>query len=166
VPESQSFDITTGCDLQEVDNAVNQASRELQQRYDFKNVPFELTYKRQENLILIAAPDAYKLAAITEVMQAKMVRRGVPVKNLDKGEIQQAHGQSVRQEIKLLQAIETEKAKQIVKYVKELKLKKVQAAILGEQIRVTGPSRDDLQTLMQGLRQQDFGIELQYGNYR
>ncbi len=164
--DTNSFDITTGCDLQEVDNAVNQASRELGQRYDFKGVSFDMNYKRADNLIELAAPDEYKLKAIFEVMQAKMIKRGVPAKNLKLGEVVKAHGQSVRQEVTLQQSIETECAKKIVKFIKEKKLKKVQAAILGEQIRVSAPSRDDLQSMMQFLKSEDFGIELTFGNYR
>ncbi len=163
---SNSFDITTGCDLQEVDNAVNQAHKELTQRYDFKGVRFELTYKRQEGTIELEASDAYKLTAIYEVLQAKMIRRGVPVKNLQAGTAEAAQGGSVRQSIKLQQTIEADCAKKIVRCIKDAKLKKVQAAILGEQIRVTAPARDDLQAVMALLRQDDFGIELQFGNYR
>jgi uncharacterized protein YajQ (UPF0234 family) len=166
MPAQQSFDVTTGCDLQEVDNAINQAQRELSQRYDFKGVDFTLSFTRATSLVLVAAPDDYKLQAILELMQAKMIRRGVPVKNLDKGKVEPAHGSSVRQEIKLKQTLDADCSKKIVKFIKEQKYKKVQAAILGEQVRISSPSRDELQAAMQALRGEDFGVELQYGNYR
>ncbi len=164
--QNASFDVTTGCDPQEVDNAVNQAQRELSQRYDFKKVEFTLTYTRATDLIVVAAPDDYKLQAILEVLQAKMIKRGVPVANLDKQTVQPAHGNSVRQEIKLLQAIDSERGKKIVKLIKDQKFKKVQAAILSDQVRISSPSRDELQAAMAALRQADFGIALEFGNYR
>ncbi|RYF11611.1 MAG: YajQ family cyclic di-GMP-binding protein [Deltaproteobacteria bacterium] len=161
-----SFDITTGCDLQEVDNAVNQARKELGTRYDFKGVSFTIDFRRAENTVSLAAPDSYRLDAIWDVVSGKMVRRGVPLQNLQRGDVVPASGSSVRQEVKLQQSIETECAKKIVKFLKEQRLKKVQAAILGEQVRVSGPSRDDLQAAMQALRREDFGVDLQFGNYR
>lgn len=163
---TNSFDITTGCDLQEVDNAVNQTHKELSQRYDFRGVTFEISFKRAENLIQLAAPDDYKLNAIWDVLQGKMVKRGVPVKNLKRENVEQAAGSTVRQKITLTQAISTDIAKEIVKYIKDQKLKKVQAAIQAEQVRVSSPSRDELQNVMALLRQKDFGIELKFGNYR
>lgn len=161
-----SFDITTGCDLQEVDNAVNQAQKELGQRYDFKNVKFTMEFKRTENKIFLVAPDEYKMDAIWDVLQSKMIRRGVPTKNLELGTRQTSAGSTLRQEITLRQGIDGEAAKKIVKYLKDQKLKKVQASIQGEQVRVAGPSRDDLQQAMALLKQQDFGVELNFGNYR
>lgn len=162
----QSFDITTGCDLQEVDNAVNQAIKEITQRYDFKNIKVGIDFTRSENKIVLTGPDDFKLKAMWEVLQTKMVRRGVPVKNLKAGSILPAGGSTVRQEVLLQQGIPSDTAKAIVKFIKDLKMKKVQAAIQGEQVRVSSPSRDELQTVMGQLKQQDYGMELTFGNYR
>ena len=164
--ETQSFDITTGCDLQEVDNAVNQAIKEITQRYDFKNVKVGIELEKQENRILLTGPDDFKLKAMWEVLQGRMVRRGVPVKNLKAGPIQPAGGSTVRQEITLQQGIPTETARAIVKFIKDLKMKRVQAAIQGEQVRVSSPSRDELQGVIARLKQEDYGMELLFGNYR
>jgi uncharacterized protein YajQ (UPF0234 family) len=166
MPDTQSFDITTGCDLQEVDNGINQAQKELAQRYDFRNLKYALNFKRAENMLEIEAPDAFVLDAIYEILQAKLIKRGVPVKNLQRQDAQPAAGNSVRQQIKLQQVVETDTAKKIVKFVKDQKLKKVQAAIQKDQVRVSSPSRDDLQQAMQLLQKEDFGIELTFGNYR
>ena len=162
----QSFDVTSGCDLQEVDNAVNQAIKEIIQRYDFKGVKVEIDFRRQENKIVVAAPDDFKLKAVYDVLQSKMVKRKVPLKNLQTGNIEPAGGDRVRQEISLQQGIPTETARKIVKYIKDQKMKKVQASIQAEQVRVSSPSRDALQTMMGMLKEQDFGIELEFGNYR
>jgi len=163
---TQSFDITSGCDLQEVDNAVNQATKEIAQRYDFKDVKVGIELLKKENQIVLTGPDDFKLKAMWEVLQAKMVRRGVPVRNLKPGEIRPAGGSTVRQEITLQQGIPTETARAIVKFIKDQKLKKVQAAIQGEQVRISSPSRDELQNVIALLKKQDYGIELQFGNYR
>ena len=163
---SASFDITTGCDLQEVDNAVNQTRKEISQRYDFKGLKISLEFRRAEGKIVLAAPEEYNLRAIFEVLQTKMVRRKVPLKNLHSGNVEQAPGGTVRQEIDLQQAIPTETARSIVKFIKDRKVKKVQASIQGDQVRVSSPKRDDLQQVMQALREEDFGIELNFGNYR
>ncbi len=166
MPPLQSFDITTGCDLQEVDNAVNQALKEITQRYDFKDVKVGIEFLRKDNTIVLTGPDDFKLRAMWEVLQGKMVRRGVPVRNLKPGEIQPSAGSTVRQEITLQQGIPTETAKAIVKFLKEQKMKKVQASIQGDQVRVSSPSRDELQTAIALLKQQDYGMELKFGNYR
>jgi uncharacterized protein YajQ (UPF0234 family) len=162
----ESFDITTGCDLQEVDNAVNQAMKEIHQRYDFKGLKVGIDFERQENKLVLRAPDDFKIQAMWEVLQQKMVRRQVPVRNLHPGKITPAAGGSVVQEIDLQQGIPIETARAIVKLIKERKVKKMQAEIQGDQVRVSSPSRDDLQSLMAILREQDFGIELKFGNYR
>lgn len=164
--EQNSFDVTTGCDLQEVDNAVNQAHKELTQRYDFRNVAFTLEFKRQDNTLLLAAPDEMKLQAIFDSLQAKLIKRNVPVQNVKEGKREQASGGTIRQTYDLQQSIETEVAKKIVKFVKDAKLKKVQASIQKEQVRISGPSRDDLQQAMALLRGHDFGIALTFGNFR
>ncbi len=163
---TQSFDITTGCDLQEVDNAVNQAMKEIRQRYDFKGLDVNIDFKRAENKLVLRAPDDFKLRAVWDVMQEKMVRRHVPLKNLQHGKAQAAAGGSMVEEVNLQQGIPIETARAIVKFVKELRIKKVQAEIQGEQVRIVSPSRDDLQTVMHHLKEQDFGIELNFGNYR
>lgn len=164
--EQNSFDVTTGCDLQEVDNAVNQAHKELTQRYDFRNVTFTLEFKRADSTLNLAAPDETKLQAIYDTLQQKLIKRGVPVQNVKEGKKEQAAGGTVRHSYTLQQTIETDVAKKIVKFVKDQKLKKVQAAIQKEQVRVTSPSRDELQEAINLLKAQDFGIALTFGNYR
>ncbi len=163
---TQSFDVTTGCDLQEVDNAINQARKEIAQRYDFKGVKAEIEFKREDNVINLTAPDEFKVKAVYEVLQTKMVRRGVPVKNVQVGKIEPAGGSTVRQELKLQQGIPTETARAIVKCIKDRKMKRVQAPIQGEQVRISSPSRDELQEVINLLKGEDFGIELSFGNYR
>ena len=163
---NQSFDITTGCDLQEVDNAVNQAMKEIRQRYDFKGLDVNIDFRRAENKLILRAPDEFKLRAIWDVVQEKMIRRHVPLKNLQHGNALPAAGGTVTQEVNLQQGIPIETARAIVKFIKELRIKKVQAEIQGEQVRIVSPSRDDLQTAMHQLKEKDFGIELKFGNYR
>ncbi len=163
---NQSFDITTGCDLQEVDNAVNQAMKEVRQRYDFKGLKVDIDFQRAENKLILRAPDDFKLAALWEVLQQKMVRRQVPVRNLHLGNIMPAGGGTVTQEISLQQGLPSETSRAIVKFIKEQKIKKVQSEIQGDQVRVSSPSRDDLQTVIALLREQDYGVELKFGNYR
>ncbi len=162
----ESFDITTGCDLQEVDNAINQAMKEINQRYDFKGLKVGIDFLRHENKLVLRAPDDFKLKAMLEVLQQKMVRRSVPVRNLQPGKITPSSGGSVVQEISLQQGIPIETARAIVKLIKEQKMKKMQGEIQGDQVRVSAPSRDDLQKMMAVLREQDYGIELKFGNYR
>jgi uncharacterized protein YajQ (UPF0234 family) len=164
--DTQSFDVTTGCDLQEVDNAVNQALKEITQRFDFKGIKAGIELHRADNQIVLTGPDEFKLKAIWDVLQTKLVRRKVPLKNLELGAIDNAAGGTARQEIALQQGIPIETAREIVKFVKEHKLKKVQVAIQADQLRVSSPSRDELQNVMAMLRQHDFGIELNFGNYR
>ena len=163
---TQTFDITTGCDLQEVDNAVNQAMKEIRQRYDFKGLHVGIDFKRAEAKLILHAPDDFKLRAMWEVIQEKMVRRQVPLRNLLQGKSQPAAGGTVTQEVRLQQGIPVETARAIVKFIKELKIRKVQAEIQGEQVRVSSPSRDDLQTVLRYLKEKDFGVELKFGNYR
>jgi len=163
---NQSFDITTGCDLQEVDNAVNQTLKELAQRFDFKGLKIGVELRRKENLLVLTAPDESKLKAIWEVLLGRMTRRGVPVKNLKAGAIQPAAGGTVRLEVTLQQGIPDEASRAIVKFVKERRFKKVQVAIQGDQVRVSSPSRDELQGVMGALKAEDFGVELNFGNYR
>ena len=161
-----SFDVSTGADLQEVDNAVNQATKEILQRYDFKGSKVAIAFDRAKAVLTLTADDDFKMKALFDVLQTKLVKRSVPVKNLELGEVTPATGDTVRREITLTQGIAQEKAKAIVKAIKDRKFKKAQASIQGEEIRVQAPSKDELQEVIAFLRQQDFGIELKFGNYR
>jgi len=161
-----SFDVTSNVDLQEVDNALNQARKEVAQRYDFKGAKASVEFDQKESKLLLVADDDFKLNALWEIIQTRLVRRNVPVKNLTRGAVVPAANSTVRQEISLQQGIPVEKAKDIVKFLKDAKLKRVQASIQGDQLRVTSPSKDDLQEAMRQLREQDFGVALQFGNYR
>ena len=161
-----SFDITSTIDFQEVDNALNQARKEVAQRYDFKGSRAAIDLSRAENTITLTADDDFKMNALWEILQGRLVRRGVPVKNLTPGEIERAANDTVRRIVTLQQGIPAEAAREIVKFLKDRKLKKVQAAIQADQVRISSPSKDELQEAMRLLREQDFGIALQFGNYR
>jgi cyclic-di-GMP-binding protein len=161
-----SFDVSTGADLQEVDNAVNQALKEIAQRYDFKGTHCTIEFDRPKAEIRLAADDEFRMEALVDVLQTRMIKRGVPVKNLELGELVPATGQSVRRIVKLTQGISQETAKTIIRAVKDGGFKKAQATIQGDEIRVSSPSRDELQAVIAFLRGQDFGIELKFGNYR
>jgi uncharacterized protein YajQ (UPF0234 family) len=161
-----SFDITSTVDLQEVDNAVNQARKEVAQRYDFKGSRAAIDLNRTDNTLVLTADDEFKMTALWEILQTRLVRRGVPVKNLTPGTIERAANDTVRRVVTLQQGIPTEAAKEIVKFLKDRKLKKVQAAIQADQVRVSSASKDELQDAMRQLREHDFGVALQFGNYR
>jgi uncharacterized protein YajQ (UPF0234 family) len=161
-----SFDITSGVDMQEVDNAVNQARKEIAQRYDFKGSRAAIDLNRTDNTITLTADDDFKMNAVWDILQGRLVRRGVPIKNLTPGAIERAANDTVRRVVTLQQGIPTEAAKEIVKFLKERKLKKVQAAIQADQVRVSSASKDDLQEAIRVLREHDFGVSLQFGNYR
>jgi len=161
-----SFDISTGADLQEVDNAVNQATKEVAQRYDFKGSKCTIAFDRAKATLTLVADDDFKMKALFDVLQSKLIKRGVPVKNLELGAVTPAAGDTVRRDIKLTQGIGQEQARAIVKAIKDRKFKKAQASIQGEEIRVQSPSKDELQDVIAFLRGQDFGIELRFGNYR
>lgn len=161
-----SFDVTTGADLQEVDNAVNQAMKEVQQRYDFKGSDCTIEFDKTKSVLTLEADDDYKMKALYDILQSKFIKRGVPIKNMKQGPPIPASGGRIRQEVTLAQGIETDTAKKIVKDVKGAGFKKVQVAIQGDQLRVTSPSKDELQEVMAFLRSQDYGIELNFGNYR
>ena len=163
---TSSFDVTTGVDMQEVDNAVNQAQKEIAQRYDFKGANVSIDFKRAEEQIVLTADSDFRMKALYDVLQAKLIKRGVPVKNLDVGDTKPAGGDTVRKEVKLKTALDGETAKKVSAAIKDAKLKKIQASIQGDQVRVSGPSKDDLQEAMALLRSQDFGVELKFGNYR
>ena len=161
-----SFDITSTIDLAEVDNAINQARKEVAQRYDFKGSPASIELDQKNNTLTLAAEDKFKLGALWEILQTRMVRRNVPTKNLKPGDIEAASGGTVRQVVTLQMGIPTDASREIVKAIKDAKLKKVQAAIQADQVRVSSPSKDDLQEAMRQLREHDFGVALQFGNYR
>ena len=164
--QTSSFDVTTGVDLQEVDNAINQTQKEIAQRYDFKGTKAEVEFKRAENKITLVADSDFQMTALFDVLQSKLIKRGVPVKNLDIGKIEQAGGDTVRREVKLKTALDSDTAKKVAAAVKDAKLKKVQASIQAEQVRVSAPDKDALQDAMQLLRKGDYGVELMFGNYR
>ena len=164
--QNSSFDVTTGVDLQEVDHAVNQAQKEIAQRYDFKGSPAAIEFVKADSTLVLTAEDAFKAGAVWEILQARLIRRGVPVKNMELGEVEPAAGSTVRQVVKLQQGIPTEAGKAIIKYLKDQGLKKVQASIQGDQVRVSSPSKDDLQGAIRALKAHDFGVELQFGNFR
>ena len=161
-----SFDVTTGVDLQEVDNAVNQATKEIGQRFDFKGAAVTIEFRRAEGLVALSADSDMRMRALYDVLHAKLVKRGVPVKNLDVGEVVPGGGDILRREVKLKQSLDTETAKKVVAAIKAQKFKKVNASIQADQVRVTAPSRDELQAVIQFLRAGDYGVELQFGNYR
>ncbi len=163
---NSSFDVTTGVDLQEVDNAVNQATKEIQQRYDFKGTKCTIDLDKKENAIKLDADDEYRLKAVLQVLREKLSKRGVSLKNLDEGEAEIGTLGRARQRLGLKQGIDQETAKKIVKAVKDQGFKKVQVQIQGEELRATCPSKDTLQDVMVFLRSQDFGVELKFGNYR
>ena len=161
-----SFDVTSQIDLQEVDNAINQARKEIAQRYDFKGSKAAIDFDRQEGTLGLIADDEFKMQALWEVVETRLVRRKVPLKNVKLGDIERGANDTVRRTVTLQQGVPTEAGREIVKFIKDKKLRKVQAAIQGDQLRITSPSRDELQTVMGLLREQDFGVELQFGNYR
>jgi uncharacterized protein YajQ (UPF0234 family) len=163
VAVENSFDIACKLDMQEVSNAVNQTIKEIQQRYDLKGSKCEVVLEKTE--ITLTVPDDMKLRAVTDILQSKLHRRGVPLKALSYGKVEPAAGGALRQKIALQQGIPIEKAREIVKLIKETKLK-VQAQIQEDQVRVSGKSRDDLQSIIALLKDKDLGIALQFVNYR
>jgi uncharacterized protein YajQ (UPF0234 family) len=163
---TSSFDVTSTIDFQEVDNALNQARKEVGQRYDFKGARAEIELSTADKKLTLTTDDEMKMNALWEIVQIRLVRRGVPVKNFKVPESEPAAGGAVRRVIEIQQGIPIEAAREIVKYIKDKKLKKVQAAIQADQVRVSSPSKDDLQEAMRALRDHDFGVALQFGNYR
>ncbi len=158
-----SFDVVSEVDMQEVDNAVNQAVREIGQRYDFKGSKAEIS--RSEKVITVIGDDEYKLKAVIDVLQSKLVKRDIPLNNLDYGKEEPASGGTIRQNITIVVGIPDDKAKNIVKEIKATKMK-VQPAIQGDSLRITGKKRDDLQEVIAFLREKDFGVNLQFTNFR
>jgi uncharacterized protein YajQ (UPF0234 family) len=163
---ASSFDVTSTIDFQEVDNALNQARKEVGQRYDFKGARADIELNTAEKKLTLTADDEFKMNALWEIVQTRMVRRGVPVKNFKDTDSEPAAGGTVRRVIDIQQGIPIEAAREIVKFIKEKKMKKVQASIQADQVRVSSPSKDELQEAMRQLREHDFGIALQFGNYR
>ena len=161
-----SFDVTTGCDLQEVDNAVNQATKEIQQRYDFRGTKCTIAFDRAKATIALDADDEFRMKQLLDVLNGRLAKRGVSLKNVKVGDNIPGAGTSVRSTITLTQGIAGDIAKDIVKAVKAHDFKKVQVSIQADELRVTSPSKDTLQDVMTFLRSQDFGIELKFGNYR
>jgi uncharacterized protein YajQ (UPF0234 family) len=159
-----SFDIVSKVDLQEVSNAIQQALKEITQRFDLKDSHSSINMEGKDAIILASA-DEYKLKAVTDILQTKLVKRNVPLKALNYGTIEPAAGATVRQKITMQQGIPTEKAREIVKAIKDSK-KKVQASIQGDLVRVSGKDRDTLQEIIALLRNKDFGIDMQFVNYR
>ena len=163
---SPSFDITSGVDMQEVDNAVNQARKEIAQRYDFKGSKASIDFKRAENILELVADDSFKMDALWDILSMRLIKRSVPVKNLKPGDLETMGGGMVKRTVTLQQGVPSDAARDIVKFLKDQKLKRVQAAIQGDQLRVSSTSKDDLQGAIRLLKAQDFGVELQFGNYR
>jgi cyclic-di-GMP-binding protein len=163
MPEN-SFDIVSKIDLQEVSNAIQQALKEIHTRYDLKDSKSNIVVEGKDAIILTSVDD-FKLKAVNDVLQGKLVKRGVPLKGLTYGAIETAAGSTVRQKISMQQGIPIEKAREIVKLIKTSK-KKVQASIQGDLVRVSGKDRDSLQEIIAMLKGQDFGIDMQFTNYR
>jgi uncharacterized protein YajQ (UPF0234 family) len=158
---NNSFDVTTGVDMMEVQNAVDQATKELTQRYDFKGLKVGIELDAKAKLITLTGPDEHRMAAVWDVLQSKMVKRKVPLKNLELGKAESAAGSSTRQVVTIKDGLSSEQAKEIVRYLKDAKLK-----INADTVRISGPDRDDLQGAIALLKQHDFGVELNYGNFR
>ncbi len=161
-----SFDISTGADLQEVDNAVNQAHKEIRQRYDFKGSNCTLEFLRKEGALQLEADDEYRLQALLQVLREKLIRRGVSVKNLDEGPIETGSLGRARQRLGLKQGIDEDTARRMNKDIRSQGFNKVQVQVQGEELRVSSPSRDSLQEVIQFLKGQDYDLELKFGNYR
>ena len=160
-----SFDIVSTIDLQEIDNVVNSVNRELINRYDFKGAVFEIEIDKKENLIKIRVEDEYKLGQIGDSLKVFATKRGVDVKALEFSEIEKAGGNSLRQNIKIKQGIDSDSAKKIVKFIKDQKLK-VQSSIRGDEVRVEGKKLDDLQKIMQDVKSLNLDLPLQFINFR
>jgi len=158
-----SFDIVSEVDMQEMDNAVNQTKKEISQRYDFKGSKAEITLDADS--LKITAEDEYKVNAMLDILRGKMIKRSVPIKALDPGKLDSSFSGNVKMTVKIQKGISKEKAKDVIAYIKDLKLK-VQTQIMDDQLRVTGAKRDDLQFAIQKLKEKDFGVDLQFINFR
>ena len=164
--KNSSFDITSETDLAEVQNACNQTMLEIRQRFDFKGSKSQVEIDMKKAEIKILADDAHKLKSVIDIIQGKLVKRKISIKALDYGNVETASGNTVRQSIKIQQGIPQEKGKEIVKHIKTLGLKKMQAQIMDDQVRVTGKDKDDLQSVIASLKQKDFNIDMTFTNYR
>ena len=160
-----TFDVVSKIELPEVSNAIQQAIKEIQQRYDLKNSHSSIDLQEKDHKIILHSQDEFKLKAVNEILEQKLVKRKVPLKGLTYGAITPSAGSTVKQEITLQQGIPIEKAREIVRVIKDSK-KRVQASIQGDFVRVAGKDRDTLQDVIQLLRQNDFGIDMQFTNYR
>jgi uncharacterized protein YajQ (UPF0234 family) len=163
---NSSFDVTTGVDYMEVHNAVDQATKEITQRYDFKGSKVTIELNPKEKKITLTGPDEYKLKAMWDVLQSKMVRRSVPLKNLKLGAVEAALGATARQVVEIQDGLTADMARDVARTIKDAKMKKVQAAIQGDMVRISSPSKDELQGAIALLKAQDFGVELKFGNFR
>src|SRR5262245_34055065 len=150
----------------EVTNAVTQATKEITQRYDFKGLKVSIDLDTKEHTITLAAPDEFKLKAMWDVLQSKLVRRQVPLKKMKPGDVQPAASASVRQVVAIQDGLTSDRAREVGKVIKDAKMKKVQAAIQGDTVRISSPSKDELQSAIALLKQQDLGVELKFSNFR
>ncbi len=160
-----SFDVVSKIDLQEVRNAVDQAMKEIKQRFDFKGSKSDITLDDKEKAMILLSDDENKLKSVIDILQTKIIKRGISLKALTYEKLEQALGGTVRQKIKLQDGIPQENAKEIVRIIKDAKLK-VQAQIQGDQLRITGKNRDDLQAVIALLKEKDLGVDMQFVNYR
>ncbi len=165
MPQDFSFDVVSKVDFQEVANAVQQASKEIATRFDFRASASKIDWDEKELTLTLISEDAGKLKSVVDILEGKLVKRGVAIKALDFGKVEPAAGATVRQVVKVQQGIPSEKAKAIVKTIKDRKIK-VQASIQSDQVRVSGRNKDDLQGVMALLKAEDFGLPLQFTNYR
>jgi uncharacterized protein YajQ (UPF0234 family) len=163
--QQNSFDIVSKIDLAEVSNAINQAMKEIKQRFDFKGSKSDISLDEKENVINLISDDDFKIRNVIDVLEQKLIKRGVPLKSLSYGKVEPAAGNTVRQTIDLQQGIPIEKSREIVKFIKDSKLK-VQAAINADIVRVSGRDRDILQQVIKVLKEKDFGIHMEFTNYR
>ena len=164
--KSSSFDIVSSTDLAEVQNACNQTMLEIRQRFDFKGSKSQVELDLKKAQVTINADDGNKLNAVIDILQGKLIKRKVSIKAMDYGKVESASGDAVRQVITVQQGIPQDKGKEIVKFIKGLGLKKVQAQIMDDQVRVTGKDKDDLQSIMASLKEKDFGVDMSFTNYR
>ncbi len=163
--DQYSFDVVSEVNMQELRNALDQATKEIKQRFDFKDTKTEITLKEKEKELVVVSDDDYKLKAVQDIIKSKCVKRGVSLKAFDYGTVEPALNATVRQTAKIQSGLASEKAKEITKAIKDSKLK-VQAQIQGEQVRVLSKSKDELQSAIAFLKGKDFGIDLQFANYR
>ena len=164
--KSSSFDISSTTDLAEVQNACNQTMLEIRQRFDFKGSKSQVELDSKKAQLTIDADDANKLNSVIDILQSKLIKRKVSIKALEYGKVEPASGDSVRQVITIQQGIPQDKGKEIIKFIKGLGIKKVQAQIADDQVRVSGKDKDDLQSVITSLKGKDFGIDMSFTNYR